>query len=128
MITPADITAKFPGVFDSLLDATVQLAIDEAALNINEDLWGDYYNLGLIYLSAHLLAVSVPGVLGGLAGAAGPVTSQGAGDVRVSFAAGASAMSATFFGNTSYGQMYLQYRRTIQGGPKAIEPYGAMTS
>jgi hypothetical protein len=127
MITPSQLQAKFPGVFDALSDAEIQLAIDEAALNIDEDLWGDYYDIGLYYLSAHILIATTPTALGGLAGASGPVTSQRAGAVSVSFAAGASAVSASSYGSTGYGQQYLTYRRQIQGGPRAIEPDGAWT-
>jgi hypothetical protein len=126
MITPSQLQAKFPEVFDALSDAVIQLAIDEAALNISEDLWGDFYDLGLYYLSAHILVSTTPSALGGLAGAAGPVSSQRAGAVSVSFAAGASGGSANYsHSSTGYGSRYDMYMRQLQCGPIAIEPESA---
>ncbi|MCW8965422.1 MAG: DUF4054 domain-containing protein [Candidatus Pacearchaeota archaeon] len=126
MITPSELQAKFPGVFDSLSDATIQLAIDEAVLNISESIWGDYYNLGLFYLTAHILVSTTPTALGGLAGAAGSVTSQRAGGVSVSFAAASPGGSAiSNFSSTGFGQTYQEYMRKLQCGPLAVEPASA---
>jgi hypothetical protein len=127
MITPAEIQAKFPGSFDSLSDATIQLYIDEAANFISEDIWGDDYNLGLYYLTAHLLSSLVP-ASGGGAGAAGPVSSRRVGDLSVSFAVAASATTTASFAQTSYGQMFMTYLRLNQGGPLCVKPEGAPTS
>lgn len=122
MIVPADITAKFPGKFNSLADATIQLYIDEAVLVIIESKWGDWYDLGLLYYTAHLLSIMPVGSSGGSAGAAGPVTSRRVGDVSVSIAAAASADAFSNLSQTSYGIQFATYRRIIQGGPLVVPP------
>lgn len=115
MITPDDLTTRFPGVFDDLGDALLAFIIDEAASEISEDVWGADYNLGLLYLSAHIAAyTTTPG--GGAAGG-GPVTKRRVGDVEVSFGSSAAALNAGELGATQYGMRFTQYRRWHQGGP-----------
>lgn len=124
MIDAAAVRAKFPGAFDGLSDAAIDSAIAEAVLMISADKWGDWYDLGLLYLTAHLLSLFNPDSDSGDAGAAGPVTSKRVGDVAVSygFAASASPSSDTFFNSTIYGQRYLSLRLRIQGGPLVVQP------
>lgn len=124
MITPADLKAKFPGAFDSLSDPDIQGAIDEAALMINESKWGTWYDLGLLYLSAHLLATFHPDASSGDAGAGGPVTSKRIGDVAVAYGSKASAspLFSSDLGSTAYGRRFLSLRLRVQGGPLVVEP------
>lgn len=126
MIDRADIRTRFPDVFTDTDDDVMDMCIAEAVLLINVTKWGDFYDTGLLYLSAHLIVSTNPDqVNAGDAGAGGPVSSRRVGDVAVSYGSSASASSksvADDFSSTAYGRRYLQYRRLIQGGPLAIQP------
>lgn len=117
MITLTDIQARFPGAFDAVTDVQASLVIAEATREIVEDVWGESYDDGLLYLSAHLLTLfaASPGVGGG----GGPVSSRRVGDVAVTFSTtrSASEVSSGQLGSTLFGQRFLQLRRRFQGGP-----------
>jgi len=117
MITLTDIQTRFPGAFDAVTEGQASLVIDEAAKEIVEDVWGNSYDDGLLYLSAHLLTLFV--VSPGVGGGGGPVSSRRVGDVAVTFATtrSASEIASGQFGSTLFGQRYLQLRRSFQGGP-----------
>jgi hypothetical protein len=116
MITASDVKTRFPGVFDSLDDSFLEILIAEAALLISESLWGDHYNIGLLYLTAHLASTTAGGSSGS-PGAIGPITSRRVGDVAVTYASPASSPSNENYTSTTYGQMYLSLRRIYQSGP-----------
>lgn len=125
MIVAADIKEKFPGVFDSLDDDLIELYIDESELVVLESKWGDFYDLGLLYLTAHLLLTMPKGATSGGAGAPGPVSSRRVGDVAVGYStvgSGKAPISDLQLASTSYGQRYLYYRRLIQGSPHVAVP------
>jgi hypothetical protein len=117
MITLTDIQTRFPGAFDAVTEGQASLVIDEAAREIVEDVWGDSYDDGILYLSAHLLTLFV--VSQGVGGGGGPVSSRQVGDVSVTFATARSAseIASGQFGSTLFGQRFLQLRRWFQGGP-----------
>lgn len=110
-------------MFDSVSDSLINLRITEAALQVLESMWGDYYELGLAYLTAHLLS-SIPSAPGN-SGAVGPVTSKSIGDVKVTF--GAVGSVSTVYGSTSYGQRYEYYKSLVQGGPRCAAYDGSQT-
>ncbi|RLC88279.1 MAG: hypothetical protein DRJ03_03260 [Chloroflexi bacterium] len=60
MITVDQFRTRFPG-FEDLdpSDAQIEMFIGDAVLELNEDIWGDLYDLGLLYYTAHLLAMSI---------------------------------------------------------------------
>lgn len=125
MIDRDDIKTRFPDVFTDTDDDVMDLCIVEAGLFIDEDKWGDLYDIGMMYLSAHLIVSTNPDqVNAGDAGAAGPVSSRRVGDVAVSYGskASASAYSSEEYDSTVYGRHYLRLRRLIQGGPVIAEP------
>jgi Protein of unknown function (DUF4054) len=113
-VTAAEFRAYFPGVFDTTSDTLINLRIAEAELNVNESVWGAKYELGLSYLTAHLLS-SVPSAPGN-GGAVGPVTSKRIGDVAMSY--GAVGSVSTVYDSTSYGQRYEYYKSIVQSGPR----------
>lgn len=123
LLTAAEFRAYFPGVFDSVSDALIDLRIAEAALQVLEARWGSFYALGLSYLTAHLLS-SVPSAPGN-SGALGPVTSKRIGDVSVTY--GAVGSVSTVNGSTSYGQQYEYYKSIVQSGPRCAAYDGSQS-
>lgn len=134
MIDRDDIKTRFPNVFTDADDDVMDACIAEAVLLIQESKWGDFYDIGLLYLSAHLIVATTPDQAdAGDAGAGGPVTSRRVGDVAVTYGSTASASSSSSasaddFNSTVYGRRYLQYRRMLQGGPFVAEPTTIVSS
>lgn len=124
MITAAQLKTRFPGAFDAIADATVNLCIDEAAAVILEATWGADYDTGLLYLSAHLLERTIPkpGSPLGPASVSGQLKSWTADGLSVTFAEAALATTTTVsdseFMSTAYGQRFLSLRRIRQHGPR----------
>ena len=56
-VTAAIIKAEFPE-FDELDDAVILPKIADAVLCVNAETWGDRADLGVKYMTAHLLAIS----------------------------------------------------------------------
>ena len=53
-VTPLDIQTRF-AEFSTTTDPIIQMAIDEASIEIQKRDWGCRYDIGLAYLTAHLL-------------------------------------------------------------------------
>jgi hypothetical protein len=118
-VTPADFKERFPE-FDSVSDTRVQLFLDDAALELDEGRWGDLYDKGLSYLTAHLLYIGEQSSAGAGEGS-GPLTSKSVGDVSLSFGANLAAdTDAASFNATSYGQEYYRLMMMVGMGAVAI--------
>jgi hypothetical protein len=116
-ITPAEFKLRFPE-FDSVSDARIQIFIDDAELELDEDRWGDLYDKGLSYLTAHLLYIGEQ-TSGGQGEGGGPLSTKAVGDVSFSFGSYLTTDNkATVFNSTSYGQEY--YRLMIMVGMGAV--------
>ena len=112
--TPTEFKLRFPE-FDSILDARIQLFIDDATATVNTNCPNS--NLMICYLTAHLLV----GSIGTDAGNVTPIkeiASESVGDVSRSFG-GASSTSSNdnFYNSTAYGQRYLDLRKNCIGRP-----------
>ena len=117
MTTPADIRARFPEFTDPpFTDARIQLFIDDAVSELSEGAWGDYYDRGLSYFTAHLLSWATMASQGeGTPGSINKVTSRKVGDVAINFggqAAGSSSLE-DYYNSTSYGQEYYRLIRLL---------------
>jgi hypothetical protein len=107
---------------DSYPDATVELALDDAALQINSEAWGTKAGLGQMYLAAHTMAFFGPAstTSPGLA-PAGFVTQESVGEISRSYSVpsgGSSSMTDSF--QTRYGQMYERLKRQIAATPVVL--------
>lgn len=109
-VTVAGVKSKFSEFADTDV-SLVQSCIDAALLNVNECAWGARYDLGVLWLSAHLLKVATAASSGGAS--SGLVTSKSVGDVSVSFADGSGSYGDATLGTTPYGVQYLGFRRLI---------------
>lgn len=120
--------ARFPEFAEAdFPDARVDLALEDAALQINAGVWRGKADLGMYYLAAHTLAIE-GAAFGGTGGSvpAGPVASETVGDVSRSFvSAGASSSSSSSSANddlawTKYGQVYARMRRMVVSTPVVL--------
>jgi hypothetical protein len=115
-------------------DATVQVALDDSALQVDEDRWGRFYELGIYYLSAHELVLKTKQAtsMGDLS-VAGPIRHQLAGEVAYTRAVSEMTVADgdVRLAATSYGLKYLELRRLVKpvsfmviGGSQAIAGFG----
>lgn len=107
MVTPADIKALPSGEFTHLSDEIIQATINRSKLQLHEPTWGELYDLGLLYLTAHDLV----NLIEGGRGVSGPVTHHKAGPFSKGYST--IAMDGGSYATTSYGQKYIQLRRQL---------------
>jgi len=104
VIIKADVLAlpNLPSGFAAMSEAAWVMVL-AVANNFGADLddEDDYIKQMRIYLAAHLVLSAVTSGQG----AAGPVTSQGAGQVRISYGLLAQAAGQNAWAGTKYGQM-----------------------
>lgn len=82
-------------------DATLDVIAAEASKLMSADKWGDKADLGLVYLTAHMLSISKRS-----GGAAGSVTSERVGDLAKSYGSSAAGSGSHDLDQTSYGKQY----------------------
>lgn len=114
-ITLADFRTRFPE-FDTVADERVELFIEDAELTLNESHWGAKYNLGLYYLTAHLLAVGGrTSTSSGAAGAFSSVASRAVDGTSISYNQPAiDRLGDSFYMQTAYGQRYINLRDSLR--------------
>jgi len=108
-ITTILFKARFPE-FDSVDDARIQLFLDDAALVMDVETWGDVYDLGQAYLAAHYLSLAGKSSAGSAGAISGPITSRTVDGVSVSYGGTpsiASNQNANYYNLTQYGQRYM---------------------
>ena len=104
-ITWANIVAIAPSL-STVPSASQTILMSMAAAQMDSTLWGDLYDAGQTYLTAHLAQL---GILGG----SGPVTQETVGDLSVSYASPKLLGSSMFL--TSYGVEYERLSRLLSG-------------
>lgn len=118
-VTPASFKIRFPE-FGSVLDARIQLFLDDAGVLLNEAFWGAKYDLGTSYLTAHYLTIGTS-TENGASGSIAPVSSRGVDGTSVSYAQVTSGNVAdSFYASTVYGQRYLALRRSLGSGACSV--------
>lgn len=112
--TVVEFKVRFP-VFTGIADATVQMILDEATVEVGPTWIEAYRTPGVLYLAAHLLASQGLGYSAGSGGAAvtGAIKRRKVGDVETEFAGAAAGGSgdASNYSSTVYGQQYLRLLR-----------------
>lgn len=116
-ITPADFKARFTE-FASVEDTRVQLFIDDAELEMSESAWGNIYDKGLAYLTAHLLTISDL-TASGNSGSLNALASRAVDGVSESFAT-PTMDDNNNIASTSYGQEYARLLRLIGRGAYVV--------
>lgn len=112
MIDPATFKIRFPE-FDSVLDARIQLFIDDAELILNEVYWGEKFDLGTSYYVAHELTRGTKTEAGSSL-SSGLVASKAVDGVSISYTNKTpTADDEGYYASTSYGQKYLALRKNL---------------
>lgn len=115
-MTNADFLAKFPE-FSNVALARIDLALDEAKLQVVENIWGRFYEVGVLHLAAHILAMQ--GALSADAGAnphpLREVSSKAVGSLSVGYTSGKTGFESEYGGYylTKYGQRFLELKKLI---------------
>jgi len=81
-----------------------------ARRGISETVWGDQYDDGVLFLTAHYLTVANRNGVGG------SVTKEKVGDLEVSY----SSQGDSEFDTTSWGRLYLSIKKTLVTGPRVV--------
>lgn len=115
-MTNAVFLAKFPE-FSNVALARIDLALDEASLQVTEKIWGRFYEVGVLHLAAHILAMH-----GALSTEATnspqplrEIGSKTVGSLSVSYTSGKTGFeseSGSYY-LTKYGQRFLELKRLV---------------
>ena len=115
-MTNADFLAKFPE-FSNVALARIDLALDEAKLQVVGSIWGRFYEVGVLHLAAHILATQ--GALSADAGATPhplrEVSSKAVGSLSVGYTSGKTGFESEYgsYYLTKYGQRFLELKNLI---------------
>lgn len=103
-VTPSGFKIRFPE-FALVEDARIQLFLDDSETEINLDTWGDYYDRGISYLTAHLLTIATKTAGGVSSEMLGNVIRKKVGEIEIAYAdpGVVGSYNAGFFQNTAYG-------------------------
>ena len=117
--TVSDFRVRFPEFANDTTypDARVQLFLDDAALCVNEPIYGDMYNIAICYLAAHELFLGTQTATSSAnAQKLGPVSSKAAGGVKVDRAVSAIDLSSgdAYYLQTQYGIKFLNIRNKVK--------------
>jgi uncharacterized protein DUF4054 len=127
LLTVPEFRAMFPSFANETLypDVTIQFWIDQAVTMpiLNEDRWGQFYNLGISLWVAHVLT------LWAFQASRGPTPQLGSGTPNSKSVNGVSISydtqiglenNAGWYGSTPYGNMFVYYLRMAGAGPMQI--------
>jgi len=119
-VTPTTFKVRFPE-FGPIADPRIQLFLDDADLVLNESFWGDKYDLGIAYYTAHYLQIGIEAENGN-SGSSGPIVSQSVDGVSIAFgqANTPTDQSDIQYASTSYGQRYLALRKSLGSGAMSV--------
>nr|DAY17436.1 MAG TPA: head to tail adaptor [Caudoviricetes sp.] len=115
-MTTADFLNKFPE-FKAVDETRIGLSLDEAKLQVAEKIWGRFYEVGVLHLVAHILAMQ-----GALSTEATnspqplrEIGSKAVGSLSVSYTSGKTGFeseSGSYY-LTKYGQRYLELKKLV---------------
>lgn len=119
MIDPASFKTRFPE-FAAESDPRIQLFIDDSVIILNSVYWGEKYDLGLYYLTAHYLVLANKSEAGSITSAGGAIAGRTVDGVSVTYTtAQPKNESDAIYMTTTYGQRYLTLRKTL-GIPASV--------
>lgn len=112
-ITPESFSLRYPE-FSCVTDERIQLFIDDAVIVLNEDYWGNKYDLGLSYLTAHYLTIALRMEDGNTEDAASTISAKAVDGTSITYAVPViNDGSDAFYNSTPYGMQYLALRRNL---------------
>lgn len=110
MAIDADYIQEKFTAFEDIDDALIEEFITIAADYVNSSIWGTKYDFAHALMTCHLMSLG-----GVVASASGPVESVKVGDLSTTYAV--SASDSDSLGTTTYGNLFLQLRRTLLISP-----------
>lgn len=94
--------------------ARIDLFITIAKLRNSESVWGDKYDYAVALDACHELTMA------NRTGSGGPITSEKVGDLSVGYGSFQSGKNQISYDLTSYGQMYINLRKTLLVTPIVV--------
>jgi len=114
-ITATEFKTRFTE-FSAIADATIEIFIEDSVLMINETHWGDKYDLGLYYLSAHYLSLSILSGSGNTSSVL-PQSGKSVDGTSVSFSSPSyDDGNEAYYNSTTYGQRFWSLIRSLGVG------------
>ncbi len=115
----AGFRARFPEFADPPhTDALVQIVLDDAELCVDEDYWGDFYEVGVYSLAAHERALSYQNALSAGMGLAPAAPSKSETSEKLSFAQAVQDVDLndpnSYYLSTAYGRKYLDLLKKVR--------------
>ncbi len=108
MPTRSDVVSRWPAL-NAVVDAREwEMAFLDAAARITDGIWGAQAELGRIHYAGHLIAIANPTVQ-----TPGPISSESAGGVSVSYAVKPASTDPDDLRATPQGRAYLRLRRSL---------------
>lgn len=126
VITTDNVKARYPGLMDydnTESIALLELAIEDADLDIDEDKWLGFFTRGMCALAAHFASGRL--AAGEQGAGTGPFAVSGASadGVSVSYSVPSDiAPELALFYSTTYGQEYLELMKRLFSGPHIVQP------
>ena len=115
-MTAADFLNKFPE-FQAVDETRIKVGLDEASLQVTEKIWGRFYEVGVLHLAAHILAMH--GALSTEATTSPQplreIGSKTVGSLSVSYTSGKTGFeseSGSYY-LTKYGQRFLELKKLV---------------
>ena len=113
-MTAIEFKTRFPE-FSNISDATVDINIQDAEIMVTKSKWGKLYDIGVAYLAAHSLALSVKSANGN-SGAVNQVASKSVEGISVSYAVAQGTVAEDYYQSTTYGKRYLNLLSQVSVG------------
>ena len=114
MVIASDFKARFTE-FNSVDDARIDLFIEDAYLQVGST-WGKLQDLGVLYLSAHLLTLATKSA-SGISSAVDTVASKSVEGVSISYATQSPTNDKqAYYMTTTYGQRFLELSKMVNVG------------
>ena len=106
MSTPAYVQS-IAAEFKSKSNDEITVFLNIAKLKLDESVWGDKYEAGVAYLTAHLMCMS------GRAGVSGAVVREQIGEISTQYSSPKSDAKHDQYLATSYGAEFLSLRNSV---------------
>ena len=129
-VTAADIKLRFRQ-FAGTDNDTIDLFIADASQSVNRRVWGNKADLGIIYLTAHMLATSPTADAEATGIDPGVVQSEKVGDMQTNYATSPAAQTTTGtssedLSSTKYGRTFVRLRGEILTSPIVLNQSGSL--
>jgi len=114
----ADFRTRFPEFADDTTypDARIQLFLDDAAMCVDEGVYGKFYDTAVCYLAAHMLYLGTLTSSGSGGASVGPISTKTAGGVSKTYAINSLDLndSDSYYSQSQYGLTFMSIRAKVK--------------